>query len=367
MFFRWRHKTNTDQQLQPSGINIRVVGVGGGGGNALRRMSSAGLLGVKYLALNTDIQALRGFDRVHTFAIGPNTTSGMGSGGQPTVGRKAMRESQDQVSRMLEGSDLVFVTAGLGGGTGTGAAALVADIARKQGALTVGVVTMPFRFEGPSRRNNAEHGLHQLEPKVDTLIAVENDRLLPALRSKAHLAEAFRMADEVLRQGVQGISDIISIGGMINVDFADVRAIMTNGGPAFMAIGEGEGRSAATAAVTAALSNPLFDAPLTGAKGVLFNVTGGPDLELGQVHEVAEIIKHATSADANIIFGVVQDPKMRRTVKITLIGTGIEQTLQKPIPNKRPAIHQRSGLSPVEAVMRNGHTAAPLGGTKMML
>jgi cell division protein FtsZ len=307
-------------------IIVNVVGVGGAGGNAVSRMAKSGLAGVDFIALNTDIQALRRNKNVRGYAIGPNTTHGMGSGGQPEVGRKAIKESSDQIAQLLEGSDMVFITAGMGGGTGTGAAALTAEIAKKQGALTVGVVTLPFSFEGPRRRAVAEQGLHNLRQKVDTLITVENDRLLPSLNGKVSLEKAFQTADEVLRQGVQGIADIITMPGIINVDFADVKSLMTNGGPAFMAMGEGKGKRAAMEAAQTALANPLFNAPLDGAKGILFNVKGGADLTLGQVHEVASVVKKAAQSDANIVFGVVQDRRMKKRVSITLVATGINDT-----------------------------------------
>ena len=328
MFFQKRTVLNTNLTVKPDGttaqINIKVVGVGGGGGNAVLRMAGGKMHGVKFLALNTDIQALRMFKDVPTFAIGPNTTCGLGSGGQPEVGRKAIRESQQQVRELLKDTDMVFVTAGMGGGTGTGAASIVADMARKSGALTVGIVTMPFTFEGPRRRKIAENGLRQLRAKVDTLITIENDRLLPSMNGKVRLDKAFELADRVLRQGVQGISDIITIPGLINVDFADVKAIMGNGGSAFMAVGEGKGRDAAVQAAEGALSNPLFGGPLEGATGILFNVAGGSDLTLGQVHEVADLIRQASSPGTNVIFGVVQDRRMKRRVNITLVATGIE-------------------------------------------
>ncbi len=374
MFFkRWRKTATSALPLEAEralGIGIRVVGVGGGGGNAVRRMISGNLAGVRYLILNTDVQALRDFDRVPTFAIGPNTTGGMGSGGQPTIGRKAMRESQKDVAKLLEGADMVFVAVGMGGGTGTGAAALVADIARKRGALTVGVATLPFRFEGPRRRENAEEGLNALRQKVDTLIVVENDRLLPALDGKMELERAFELADVALHQGVRGISDIVTMNGMINVDFADVKAIMSNGGSAFMAMGRGGGSAAAAQAAEMALSNPLFDMPLEGANGILLNIVGGPDLTLGEVHRVAEIIKDAASADANVIFGVVQDNSMKRKVSLTLIGTGIE--------NARAGVNPKSdddsapasmvsvrGAAPVHT-SANGHAPVPLMNMKSM-
>ncbi len=374
MFFKRRRKaaSNTfpSQIERALGIGIRVVGVGGGGGNAVRRMVKGNMAGVRYLVLNTDIQALRGFDSVPTFAIGPNTTGGMGSGGQPSIGRKAMRESQKDVSKLFEGADMVFVAVGMGGGTGTGAASLVADIARKRGALTVGVATLPFGFEGPRRRENAEEGLNTLRQKVDTLIVVENDRLLPALDGKIELERAFKLADEVLHQGVRGISDIITLNGMINVDFADVKAIMSDGGAAFMAMGAGQGNNAAEQAAQAALSNPLFDMPLEGAKGILLNIMGGPDLTLGEVHQVAEIIKDAASADANVIFGVVQDKRMKRKVSLTLVGTGIEHagTLRNLMADNE--ISSAPGVASSEATLvganANGHAPVPVMNMKPM-
>jgi cell division protein FtsZ len=304
-------------------VRIKVVGVGGAGGNAVLRMASSKLQGLEFLAINTDVQALSSIKQVPTFAIGPTTTGGMGSGGNADMGRKAMRESQNQVSQLLEGSDMVFITAGMGGGTGTGATMIIAEIARKQGALTVAVVTRPFSFEGAHRREVSDRGLQQLSQKVDTLITVDNDRLLPSLDSKLSLEKAFRLADEVLRQGVLGISEIIAVPGLINVDFADVKAIMTNGGRSFMAIGEGRGRSAATDAAQAAISNPLFDAPLEGASGILLNIKGGKDLTLGQVHEVAGIISEASHSQAQVIFGVVRDTKLHKRVHIALVATGL--------------------------------------------
>ncbi len=323
MAFRKSPHNLEDMQTPSAGIRVKVVGVGGAGGNAVSRMVGDGLTQVDSLILNTDVQALAGAGSTPSLAIGPQTVKGMGSGGRPEVGKRAVRESRDDIAAMLDGSDMVFVTAGMGGGTGTGASATVADIARKKGALTVGVVTLPFSFEGSRRREVAEQGLRSLKAKVDTLIVVENDRLLPSLKGNVTLRRAFEAADDVLRQGVRGISDIITVPGMINVDFADVRSVMDNGGAAFMAYGEGKGKWAAIEATRTALANPLFSAPLQGATGILFNVTGGNDLTLGQVHEVAEIIRKAAKSDANVIFGVVQERQMKKRVGITLIGTGI--------------------------------------------
>lgn len=305
-------------------VRVKVVGVGGAGGNAVNRMAGAGLRGVEFLAVNTDVQALRRIKGVPTYAIGPETTSGMGSGGNPDLGRRAIRESREHMGELLEHSDMVFVTAGMGGGTGTGAAPFVAEMARRQGALTVGVVTWPFSFEGHARVAVADRGLMQLRQKVDTLITIENDRLLCSLDGELPLDRGFRIADEVLRQGVQGISEIITVPGTINVDFADVRSVMMNRGISFMALGEGRGRTGAADAVTAALANPLFTAPIEGAQGILFNVRGGPDLSIGQVHEVAGIIEDASKTQAHVVFGVVQDPRWHKRIRVTLVATGIQ-------------------------------------------
>lgn len=332
-------------------VRISVVGVGGAGGNAVHRMVQARPEGLQFLAVNTDIQALRGLKAVNTFAIGPAATGGLGSGGNPEVGKRAMRESQEQVGQLLEGSDMVFVTAGMGGGTGTGAAPIVADIARKQGALTVGVVTRPFSFEGPSRRDVADRGLQQLRQKVDTLITVENDRLLSSLNGDLTLEKAFLLADEVLRQGVEGISDIITLPGLVNVDFADVRSVMAGGGTAFMAMGEGKGKTAAADAVDSALANPLFDAPLEGAGGVLLNVRGGKDLSLGQVQEIAGVVRDASRSRAEVIFGVVQDRRWNKRVSVTLVATGIEDVA--------PAEDGESGHSEAGALLEEHPPTAP--------
>ena len=304
-------------------VRVKVVGVGGAGGNAVARMAGAGLRGVEFLAVNTDVQALRRVKGVPTYAIGPMTTGGMGSGGSPDLGRKAVRENQEHIGELLEGSDMVFVTAGMGGGTGTGAAPIVAEIARRKGALTVGVVTRPFSFEGQRRMMAADKGLKQLGQKVDTLITVENDRLLSSLDGEMSLERGFRIADEALRQGVEGISEIITVPGTINVDFADVKSVMSNRGVSFMALGEGKGRTASTDAVKAALANPLFTAPIEGAQGILFNVRGGRDLSIGQVHEIAGMIESASKSQAQVVFGVVQDPRWNKRVRVTLVATGI--------------------------------------------
>ena len=310
-------------ESSPSGVCVKVVGVGGAGGNAVSRIADGRPEGLELLAFNTDVQALSRVGSVRTFAIGPETTGGMGSGGSAKVGRKALRESQEQVAHLLEGADMVFVTAGMGGGTGTGAAPAVAEMAKKQGALTVAVVTSPFAFEGGLRKEAAERGLQQLRDKVDTLITVDNDRLLSSLDGNLSLEKAFRLADEVLRQGVEGISEIITAPGTINVDFADVRALMSGGGRSFMAMGEGKGKSAATDAIQAALSNPMFEAPIAGASGVLLNVKGGKDLSLGEVQEVTTTIRDASQSEAQVIFGVISNRKWKKRVSITLVATGV--------------------------------------------
>lgn len=355
-----------------SHVKIKVVGVGGAGGNAVVRMLDKGLGGVAGLSLNTDVQALSRRVGIRSFAIGPETTNGMGSGGRPEIGRKAIKESQRQVAELLAGTDLVFVTCGMGGGTGTGAAPVVADIARRQGALTVGVVTLPFSFEGPNRRKVAEQGIVSLRQKVDTLIAVENDRLLPSLAGEVSFAKALEAADEVLHQGVRGISELITLSGMINVDFADVRSIMTNGGPSFLATGEGKGKGAAMDAAAQALANPLFDAPIKGAAGILFNVTGGKDLTLGQVHEVAEVIGKAAGTEANVIFGVRQDVKMKKRVRITLVATGIRSAYGdlEPPEEGAPDVQGMSEDELAELLARpavNGNGGTEVGPTRRLL
>ena len=370
MAFGKKAQSLPDIQSPSSDIMVKVVGVGGAGGNAVSRMIGGGLTQVDALVLNTDMQALANIKRIPSYAIGPQTVKGMGSGGRPEVGRRAVKESRKHISELLDGSDMVFVTAGMGGGTGTGASATVADIARKKGALTVGVVTLPFSFEGSRRREVAEQGLRSLEQKVDTLIVVENDRLLPSLKGKVTLERAFEAADDVLRQGVKGISDIITVPGMINVDFADVRSVMGNGGAAFMAYGEGKGKWAAIEAARSALANPLFNAPLEGATGILFNITGGKYLTLGQVHEVAEIIRKASKSDANVIFGVVQERQMKKRVGITLIGTGVGSGTQPEAidESESPVTLSDAELSRlISAPSNNGHVHTTLAHTSKLL
>ncbi len=303
---------------------IRVIGVGGGGSNAVNRMIQANMMGIEFIAVNTDAQALLLTETPHRIRIGDKLTRGLGAGGNPGVGAKAAEENAEELYEVLKGSDMVFITAGMGGGTGTGASPVVAQIARELGALTVGVVTKPFMFEGNKRRMAAEEGIANLKQHVDTLITVPNDRLLQVADKKMPLKEAFRLADDVLRQGIQGISDLITVPGLINLDFADVKTIMSAAGSALMAIGEASGESRAIDAAHIAIASPLLDIDINGARGVLFNITGGMDLTLFEVNEAADIISKAAHPEANIIFGAVQDPAFDGRVKITVIATGFD-------------------------------------------
>jgi len=313
-----------DMPAGESFAQIKVVGVGGGGSNAVNRMIEAGLRGVEFIGVNTDAQALMLSNAPVRVRIGDKLTKGLGAGGDPAVGAKAAEESSDELAQALEGSDMVFVTCGMGGGTGTGAAPVIARIAKETGALTVGVVTKPFGFEGSRRLNMAEQGLAALRKEVDTLIVIPNDRLLQIVDRKASVRDAFRIADDVLRQGIQGISELITVPGLINLDFADVRAIMSHGGSALMAVGKAAGENRAAEAAQRAISNALLDVTIDGARGVLFNVRGGADLTLFEVTEAAEIIKRTTHPDANIIFGAVIDDEMGDDLQITVIATGFD-------------------------------------------
>lgn len=307
------------------GATIKVVGIGGGGTNAVNRMVDCGVSGVQFCAMNTDLQVLEASLADEKLQLGASLTKGLGAGGDPEVGRNAAEESKQEIKRVLEGADMVFITAGMGGGTGTGAAPLVAQLSRELGALTVGVVTKPFSFEGPKRARAAEEGIESLRDKVDTIIVIPNDRLLSVTEKKATLMEAFRMADDVLRQGVQGISDIITIPGMINVDFADVKAVMSDAGSALMGIGYATGEQRAVDAAQAAISSPLLESTIEGARGVLLNITGGPDLTLSEVYEAAEVIFKATDErEANIIFGTVINERFEGAVQVTVLATGFD-------------------------------------------
>ncbi len=312
---------------------IKVLGVGGGGSNAVNRMIAEGLKGVEFIAVNTDAQALMMSQAQNRLRIGDKLTKGLGSGGDSAIGAKAAEESSDDLYEVVNGADMVFITAGMGGGTGTGGSPIIARIARETGALTIGVVTKPFTFEGHKRRQAAEEGIERLKEHVDTLIAIPNDRLLEIVDKRASIQSAFRIADDVLRQGIQGISELITVPGLINLDFADVRTIMAEGGAALMAIGHGEGEDKAAKAAEKAIASSLLDVTIDGARGILFNLTGGPDLTLFDVNEAAEIIRKTAHPEANIIFGAVIDESMNDEIHITVIATGFDTAGQQ-----RPAV-----------------------------
>jgi cell division protein FtsZ len=333
-------EVNFPNQLE-SFARIKVVGVGGGGCNAVNRMIEEGLQGVEFVAVNTDAQALMLSKASVRVRIGEKLTRGLGSGGDPETGRKATEESAEELYSVLKGADMVFITAGMGGGTGTGGAAIVAQIAKEVGSLTIGVVTRPFTFEGSRRIQSAEAGISKLKEQADTLIVIPNDRLLQIVDKRANLQQAFRLADDVLRQGVQGISELITVPGLINLDFADVRTIMSEGGAALMAVGVGKGEDAARVAAEQAISSQLLDITIDGARGILFNVTGGPELTLFEVNQAAAIIKETAHPDVNLIFGAVIDPSMKDEVRITVIATGFERTgmprrvVEQPVSESR--------------------------------
>ena len=314
---------------------VKIVGVGGGGNNAVNRMVEAGVHGVEFVAINTDAQALSMSLALRKLVIGSRAARGLGAGGDPSAGAKAAEISRDVLEESLAGADMVFVTAGMGGGTGTGAAPIVAQIAREQHALTVGVVTLPFLFEGARRMRVAEEGVVRLREVVDALIVIPNERLRQFADRQITVVEAFRLADDVLRQGVQGISDLVTMTGLINLDFADVKSIMTGAGTALMAIGEARGEDRAIQAARAAISSPLLDVSIEGARGVLLNVTGGPDLALHEVSEAANTVAEAVDPSANIIFGAVVLPRAQSELKITLIATGLRA--EPPRQARRPA------------------------------
>ena len=318
---------------------IKVVGVGGGGGNAVNRMIDAGVKGVDFIAVNCDAQALILSKAQTKIQIGEKLTKGLGAGANPEIGEKAAQESVDELTERLKGADMVFVTAGMGGGTGTGAAPIVAECAKKAGALTVGVVTKPFSFEGKRRMNQAEGGIVNLKDKVDTLITIPNDRLLQVIDRRTSMLDAFKIADDVLRQGVQGISDLIAVPGVINADFADVKTIMSDAGSALMGIGTAKGDNGAVSAAEAAIKSPLLEASIEGARGVLFNITGGKDLSLFDVTEASNIITEAVDPEANIIFGAVIDESLQDEIRVTVIATGFR--------GNNPAVAGQSKVNPV--------------------
>jgi cell division protein FtsZ len=326
---------------------IKVVGVGGGGTNAVNRMVDAGLAGVEFIAVNTDAQALMMTDADVKIQVGSQVTRGLGAGADPEIGFAAAQESRDELKEALKGADMVFVTAGEGGGTGTGGAPVVAELGQEIGALTVGVVTRPFAFEGRKRADQAERGIDQLRDRVDTLIVIENDRLLQVVERQTSVVEAFGMADDILRQGVQGITDLITEPGLVNLDFADVRTIMRDAGSALMGIGRASGENRAAEAARIAVSSPLLEASIEGATGILLNITGGPEIGLFEVNEAAEVVTGAADQNANVIFGAVIDDSLGGEVQVTVIATGFggqgrrrrrrEAEREPPIPASAPA------------------------------
>ena len=319
---------------QNSFASIKVVGCGGGGNNAVNRMVDAGLRGVEFISINTDRQALGQANAQVKIQIGEKLTKGLGAGAIPEVGRRAAEESREEIASALKGADLVFITAGMGGGTGTGAAPVVAEIARDLGTLTIAVVTKPFNFEGKQRMKNAEDGIAELKQHVDTLVVIPNDRLLQVVNKGTTMLEAFRIADDVLRQGIQGISDLIAVPAMINLDFADVKTVMESGGMAHMGIGTGSGENKLVEAAKNAISSPLLETNIDGARAVLINVTGGEDISIVDINEAANLVMEAADPDANIIFGAGIDETMGDEVRITVIATGFEKT---PFPTRDPA------------------------------
>lgn len=340
--------------------NIKVIGVGGGGNNAVNRMVDNQIKGVQFLAVNTENQVLELSKADVTIQIGEKVTKGLGAGANPQVGEEAAQESREEIIKALEGADMVFVTAGMGGGTGTGAAPIVAECAKEVGALTVGVVTKPFAFEGKRRRAAAEKGIEFLTQKVDTIIVIPNDKLLQVVDKKCTITDAFSKADDVLRQGIKGISDLIQIPGLINLDFADVKTIMTEQGEALMGIGVGEGENRAVDAAKMAINSPLLETSIDGAKGILLNISGSSDLSIFEVNEAAEIISDAADPDANIIFGSVIDESLGDKVQITVVATGFNSSAKsvpefgKTTTTSRPAstTNSNSGIPDIPVFMK---------------
>ena len=345
---------NTSQaQYVDNFAQIKVIGVGGGGQNAVNRMIEEGIQGVEFISVNTDSQALMLSNAPQRLRIGEKLTRGLGSGGNPEIGHRAAEESRDEIAQLLEGADMVFVTAGMGGGTGSGASSVIASVARSMGALTIGVVTRPFTFEGTQRRRVAETSMEDLVDNVDTLIAIPNDRLLQIVDRKAGINEAFRLADDVLRQGIQGISELITVPGLINLDFADVRSVMMEGGAALMAIGRGNGETRAKDAAEQAIHSALLDISIDGARAILFNIKGGADMSLHEVNEAAEIVRANTHPEANIIFGAVIDPELKDEMHLTVIATGFDKTSSNSEQNLFGSRSFESSSSRRESPRRN--------------
>jgi cell division protein FtsZ len=352
-------ETAADASAAAAGVpenfaRIKVLGVGGGGSNAVNRMIEEGIQGVEFVAINTDAQALMLSDAPQRVRIGEKLTKGLGSGGHPEVGCKAAEESGEDLQEVLRGADMVFLTAGMGGGTGTGATPVAARLARESGALTIGVVTRPFSFEGSKRRQVAEEGIAKLKEEVDTLIVIPNDRLLQIVEKRASLQDAFRVADDVLRQGIQGISELITVPGLINLDFADVRSIMSEGGAALMAVGRGSGETRAADAAREAISSRLLDVTIDGARGILFNVTGGNDLSLFEVNEAAEIIRETAHPQANIIFGAVLDETLNDEVRVTVVATGFDPAQPVPTSDATLGAHRRAPATASHRMVEDG-------------
>jgi len=331
--------------------NIKVIGVGGGGNNAVNRMIDSGLKGVEFISVNTDKQALFTSKAEHKLQVGEKLTRGLGAGANPEIGKKAAEESRDDIAQLLQGADMVFITSGMGGGTGTGAAPVVAEIAKDLGILTVGVVTKPFTFEGRRRMLHAEQGIQELKSRVDTLVTIPNDRLLQVIEKKTTMLEAFRIADDVLMQGVQGISDLIAVPGLVNLDFADVKTIMLEQGLAHMGIGRASGENRAAEAAKQAIQSPLLETSIAGAKGVLLNITGGSNLGLLEVNEAAELVAEAADQDANIIFGAVINEDFKDEIRITVIATGFEKDMMKMISPQETKIIRKPEIKEVAATI----------------
>lgn len=363
------------QIFTPSPARIKAIGIGGGGSNAITRMVREGIKGVDFVAMNTDGQALALAEAPTRIQLGEKLTRGLGAGGDHKVGTKAAEESLDIIQDVVAGADMVFIAAGMGGGTGTGGVPVVAEVAKKSGALTIAVVTKPFTFEGMHRSQVAEEGLLELTNKVDTLIIIPNDRLLQLCDAKTTVDNAFRLADDALRLGVQAISEVVTVPGLINLDFADIKSVMKDAGPAWMSVGRASGQSRAAEAAKAAMASPLLDVSISGATGVLFNVTGGPSLTLFECNEAAQVIGEAVDPEANIIFGVVFDPKMDSDIRITVIATGFAKTptggvrtseeLRRLIKGgsdalDMPSFFRRSTKFPVSRLQSKPHTPAPV-------
>ena len=355
-------QTNNSTPLAPGvgPAKIKVIGVGGGGGNAVNRMIKSGLSGVEFWLMNTDLQVLQCSSCDNKLQLGPKLTNGLGAGGEPQIGEKAAEEAQQEITQAIEGADMVFVTAGMGGGTGTGAAPVVAKIAKDLGILTIGVVTKPFSFEGKRRANQADQGLEKLRESVDALIVIPNDKLLDVVDRRVSLQESFIVVDEVLLRGVQGISDIITIPGLINVDFADVKSVMQASGSALMGIGRGTGEGRAIEAAKIAVNSQLLETSINGASGVIVNITGGPDMTLHEVTDATNIINDAVLDDARVIIGAVIDDNIQGEIQITVIATGFELRAQKPVYERATEEKLPSSINPADFFAGfNRETAAP--------